>query len=522
MGVVTRAQAKRRSSHQSDGEEQPPRGGRGGGGADLISLLPDEILGSIISLLPTKQGARTQILSSRWRPLWRSAPLNLEASGLDRIDKALVSRILSEHQGIGRRFSVSPFILDARGDSATLDSWLLSPALNNLQVLDFSFFPLFSSIHLMPHSALRFSSTLRIAKFSCCQFPDDAGHQLHLPNLLHLELGSVIISEDSLHSLLAGCPALDRFVLRHIYGSSPWPQILPSALHFPSTLRIAEFGCCRFPDIVAHQVHFPNICHLTMKTVTISEVSLHAMLSSCPALNSLMLFYSSGFSQFRINSLKLKHVEMNFRRSNADRLHELIVENAPCLERLYHRGQRDEEMHISIVSAPKLKILGRLTDHISRLELGTTVFKGLHDVRMGTVMRSVKVLTLSLDSLRLDVIINLMRCFPCMEELYIEAHMARKNKQRRYSRDHIECLDHHLKKLEISYYSGKKLHVEFVKFFVLNASVLESLVLHVDRVKVGSDWCIENQRRQLHIEKRASIGAQIDFNFVECFSYLSD
>ncbi|CAL4957423.1 unnamed protein product [Urochloa decumbens] len=486
MGVVTRAQAKSRSSHQSDGEEPPPRGGRGEGGADLISLLPDEILGSIISLLPTEQGARTQILSSRWHPLWRSAPLNLEASGLDRIDKALVSRILSEHQGIGRRFSVSPFILDGRGDSATLDSWLLSPALNNLQVLDFSFFPLFSSIHLMPHSALRFSSTLRIAKFSCCQFPDDAGHQLHLPNLLHLELGSVTISEDSLHSLLGGCPALNRFGLRHIYGFLPWPQIPPSALHFSSTLHIAEFGRCQFPDIAAHQVDFPKIWRLKLEMVTISDGSLHAMLS------------------------------------DADRLHKLIVENAPCLEKLYHRGPCDDEMHISIISAPKLKILGRLTDNISRLELGTTVFKGLHDVRMGTVMRSVKVLTLRLDDLRLDVIINFMRCFPCMEELYIKAHMVRKNKQRRYSHDCSECLDHHLKKLEISYYSGKKSHVEFVKFFVLNASVLESLVLHVDRDKVGSDWCIENQRRQLQLQKRASIGAQIDFAFGECFTYLSD
>ncbi|CAN6203607.1 unnamed protein product [Urochloa humidicola] len=91
------------------------------GDPDLISLLPDCILTTILSILSLPAAARTQILSRRWRRLWPSAPLHLLDAHLPVPAASLsaaVSRILASHRGNAVQFH----LLLARPSAADLAS----------------------------------------------------------------------------------------------------------------------------------------------------------------------------------------------------------------------------------------------------------------------------------------------------------------------------------------------------------------------------------------------------------------
>jgi hypothetical protein len=127
-------------------------------------------------------------------------------------------------------------------------------------------------------------------------------------------------------------------------------------------------------------IHFPNLKQLALEYVRISEHSLHAMISSCPVLECLLLRLSFGFGCLRISSSSLKSIGVGTNRyRNQPQLREIIIVDAPSLERLLFL-ESYMSIYVFVIAAPKLETLGSPTDGIDgldpcRIAFGTTTIQ---------------------------------------------------------------------------------------------------------------------------------------------------
>ncbi|KAM0925737.1 hypothetical protein ACQ4PT_003997 [Festuca glaucescens] len=408
------------------GAADPGSGGADEDLVDRISSLPIEILGEIISLLPTKQGARTQVVASRWRGLWRSSPLNLD---FDHITahwyklSHVVLGIIKSHQGGGRRFC-TPYMYTIHVKHA-IEACLLSPALNNLR-------------------------------------------ELELSN----------------------------------WEGQPIPA---SVFRFSPTLCVAHIGHCSLPDATVQGIQFPLLKQLRLVHSSISEGSLHRMIADCPSLVCLLIYSCTGSRSVRINSPVLTSIGVKNYSADTPMLEELIIESAPRLESLLHLDEH-QGLRVSVLSAPKLETIG--CTNATRLVFGSTEIQ-VRNCGLGTGLCTIKCLALSMCTLSLDMVIELLRCFPCLEKLYIQCNTpAKSNVWRRKHRNLIGHLDIPLKRVVLNFYWGTKSDVDFVNFFALNAGRLETMTLMVNTY---TEEFLAKQRQKLQLENMASNGARLNF-----------
>ncbi|TVU02490.1 hypothetical protein EJB05_52011, partial [Eragrostis curvula] len=277
------------------GQEPPAVAGGEGDGVDRISSLPDAVLGEIISLLPTKDGARTQSLASQWRHLWLSAPLNLECRGLPYDEEAqvrIISRILAAHPGPGRHLWVPNQHLQHR--APRFDAWLLSPALDNLQELKLDKRKLLSSWYdwgppvSLPASAFRFSATLRVVTISQCNLLDQPTETLLFPQLRQLAFDSVTISDVSLHSMIARCPVLECLLFE---GSIDFECLRINSPSLTSLALRASTNNWKRVNVVIEDAP------LLERLLQLEPLNgLHVSVISAPKLETLGCFSDLGFS----------------------------------------------------------------------------------------------------------------------------------------------------------------------------------------------------------------------------------
>ncbi|XP_044952283.1 putative FBD-associated F-box protein At5g53640 [Hordeum vulgare subsp. vulgare] len=196
---------------------------------DRISLLPDCLVGTIVSILQPKAAARTMVLSHRWRHIWPSLPLDLnletdsDARFLGATDsdarflgaKSILS-ILSSHCGPIRRFCVTTL---AGVGTCTWLQTLAERRIDDTLVLRFA-----SGMqhHPLPRSLLSSAGVaIRHLDLHCCRLglPNNPYSPVQtLQHVEYLSLSDVIISEMALHRMIEVCPVLSELHLSMIDG----------------------------------------------------------------------------------------------------------------------------------------------------------------------------------------------------------------------------------------------------------------------------------------------------------------
>jgi hypothetical protein len=160
---------------------------------------------------------------------------------------------------------------------------------------------------------------------------------------------------------------LSMFSRIQIQWTSPPPA---PAVRFSATLRVASLCKCKLIGTPIGALSFPQLTLLGLDQVTVSGDMLHAMISNCPALESLLLNRNSGFTRVRITSSSIRSVGVGWNSYDAPCCRELIIEDAPCLEGVINL-QPDVAMYMSVISAPKLQTSGSLAES-STFEFGGT------------------------------------------------------------------------------------------------------------------------------------------------------
>ncbi|CAM0884039.1 unnamed protein product [Alopecurus aequalis] len=392
-------------------------------GVDRITILPDVLLHKIISLLPAKDGARTAVLSSHWRGLWRSVPPVL----------------VDTHFLPGGDAETRPA---SAGDASRAVTDAVSAALE---------------AHPGPFPFVSLT----------CSFLDRADRRL-------LARWFQLLATKGVEELVFVNRPLPVLTLP-----------LPSALFSCVSLRRLYIGAWVFPetDTLPRGVAFPNLKELVLGSVVMQDTAIEFMLGACPVLETLSVVGNARILHARLTSRSLRCAQFCL----CAMLEEVAVVVAPSLERLFiWKSWGIMGTSVKIHHAPRLRMLGYLEPEEHDLEIGSTITKAGGKVRPGTIVSSVHTLALTLNfrvHSGVEMLPSFLRCFPNVETLCIESdEEAREptgNLGPKFWRKigPIECVQSHLKTIVLREYQGHPREYDFLKFIAEHARVLEKMVI---------------------------------------------
>ena len=171
-------------------------------------------------------------------------------------------------------------------------------------------------------------------------------------------------------------PALDK--IQELEVDFDFETAVPASFFSSSspTLRVVDIGRCIISDAAVHGLQFPMLKQLGLRFVEIkSERSFYNMIACCPVLDCLHMFGTTGVNCLRINSLSVRRIGVR----HASVVDQLIIESAPGLETLLHFDEYTHyDLHVSVISAPKLENLGSCIE-------STNIVFGSNDVEVTSI-----------------------------------------------------------------------------------------------------------------------------------------
>ncbi|XP_075666501.1 F-box/LRR-repeat protein 25-like isoform X2 [Castanea sativa] len=190
-------------------------------GEDRISTLPDSILLSILSFLPTQDAIITGVLSKRWAYLWTSVPsLTFEYYGyygrhfecIDDFTSAVDHTLLLHRASKLTNFSVR-FKYETNLE-ASLDLWVRFATTAKVRQLSLRLTPPYCNLNDHAYQLPQHLYTNEFVSefnFSYCKiFPNGL---LHWSSLKHLCIGQSALCDDVIRKVLMGSPRLESLEL---------------------------------------------------------------------------------------------------------------------------------------------------------------------------------------------------------------------------------------------------------------------------------------------------------------------
>ncbi|KAF3495939.1 hypothetical protein DY000_02056686 [Brassica cretica] len=212
------------------------------GSRDAISCLPQEVLGEILSLLPTKLAASTSLLSKKWRHVFRLVH-TLDFDDIDFLQPELgkeewpviresfrhfVDRTLALQRGSSiNKFSLT-YQVTNNSDAVYMRRWICNVVERCVLEVDLRVMPGrnwawldpldVDDVHgkcLLPCHLFR-SKTLVKLSLGTNTYIGKLPPDVSLPALKSLSIDSIVFAyKDLCDVLLPGCPMLDELTVRH-------------------------------------------------------------------------------------------------------------------------------------------------------------------------------------------------------------------------------------------------------------------------------------------------------------------